>query len=90
MVIAGVFAALALWLGYALGYRRGAQCERRAWESTQEVTLRPDTRTSGGPARTRVFYTNPHAGAFVWSSPGLAVVNQPDPRIYRQYEHPLP
>lgn len=90
---AGYFVVVALWLGYALGYHQGARGERLAWESTRRVDLPAHTVTTSSNAgwamRNRIFYANPHGGVFVSSSPRLAVVNRPDPRIYRQFERPL-
>jgi len=94
---------VALWLGYALGYHRGARGERLAWESTLQVDLYPYTtangavsmavsalRTNAWPIRDRFLYTNPHGAVLFSYSPGAAVVNRPDPRTYRQFEHPQP
>ena len=39
---AGVFVALALWVGYALGYTQGKRHERAAWESTGVVVFDKD------------------------------------------------
>jgi hypothetical protein len=81
-------------LGYALGYHQGARGERLAWESTLQVDLAPHTGTTGSNAawviRHRFLYTNPHGGLRIGIAPGLAAVNRPDPRIYRQFEHALP
>jgi hypothetical protein len=91
MLIMSAFLALALWLGYGLGYRQGVQYEQRAWESNPETSPLADTRTSAGHILQHPRgYANPHAGMFVRSSPGLAIVNQPDPRVYQQYVHSLP
>ena len=71
----------ALWIGYSLGYHQGAQNEETAWLSTHVI---PD-RTDGD-----VFcYRNPHSGP-VHNSLGIATVNRPDPRTYKQYGHVLP
>jgi len=82
-VIAGVLVAAALWSGYAFGYHRGAKNERQLWESTREVTQLPGQGGDPTRIRARMLYRNPHLGMFVVSTPGLAVVNQPDPRTYR-------
>ena len=89
-VIRGYFVVVALWLGYALGCHQGARDERRAWESTLQVDLYSALRTNAWPIRDRFLYTNPHRAALFSYSPGAALVNRPDPRIYRQFEHPQP
>jgi hypothetical protein len=73
--------AVALWCAYSLGYHHGGRNERRLWESTLQLTQRPDH--SGGAARlqTLEIYANPHHGLFAGSSP-VARVNTPDPRAY--------
>ena len=76
--------ALALWLGYYLGYHDGVQQERRAWLATEQ-TLPMPTVASGRPAiqtsrLTRTFYTYPYSGGTVFAKSGPAPLNQPDLR----------
>jgi hypothetical protein len=87
MIIAGLFATLALWFGYNRGYHHGAQMERRAWESTAQpatvldtaaVTL--DNDISHVP---ETIYKNPHEGVVVEPSRWRMPVNAPDPRNVR-------
>jgi hypothetical protein len=37
--VAGILAVLAMWVGCSLGYHRGMQDERRAWEATRVMAL---------------------------------------------------
>ena len=92
---AAVAAVLVLWLGYFLGYHHGLQEERRAWEATREVSLVSVTNRGIITQSTRWSYMNPHYIPlyFVAEPTGRGaktVMNAPDPRTYRQYEHSSP
>jgi hypothetical protein len=89
--IAAVLVALALWPGYYFGYHNGVEQERRAWEATKETSLISVTNRGLIRQSTRISYANPHYPLYFVAEPtGRAVktvVNTPDPRIYRQYDH---
>jgi hypothetical protein len=42
ILMAGIFAVLALWLGCSLGYHLGSQSERKAWEATRVTAIYRD------------------------------------------------
>lgn len=67
---------LALWVGYAWGYRQGARNEERAWTATAPLEDRND--------EPRV-YKNPHTVPIAARSDGQDTVNRPDPRIYERH-----
>ncbi len=83
--IAGMLVVVALWFGYALGYQRGLKTERRAWESTEQVTPMAAERDRRDRLDHRIFYTNPHFGPVRSAARGLPAVNRPDPRVYERF-----
>jgi len=91
-----VLLVLALWMGYALGYRHGTRNERAAWEATEVSGLQGDDgwqmiwSKSSGPLtkagdlrhkRLQIYYTNPHIKTgYIIAHYGPTPVNVPDPR----------
>jgi hypothetical protein len=99
----GVAVAVLLWLSYNLGYSlgyyhghgNGLQEEQQAWEATLQVPLNSLTNRIRTTQSLRASCANPHRLPiyFVAGPTGRAartVMNAPDPRIYRQYDHSTP
>ncbi len=92
--LAGVVAVGAV-VAYSLGYHQGVQVERRAWEATRETSLNSVTNRGRITQITRIYYGNPHYSSLPFVAPptgrtAKTLVNTPDPRTYRQYDHSSP
>jgi hypothetical protein len=97
-ILFGTLATLAVVVAlgaYLLGYHHGVQVERREWENTRVTSLNSVTNEGIITQSTRTSYANPHYSPlpFVAGPTGRAaktLVNTPDPRTYRQYDHSSP
>jgi len=96
-ILFGTLATLAVVVApgaYSLGYHHGVQIERRAWENTRVTSLNSVTNRGILTQSTRISYANPHSPLYFVAGPtgraAKTLVNAPDPRTYRQYDHSSP